>query len=105
MPVLYTIPGCPTAWTRVRYNKAQSRFFDGQKQLKLIIGISIRSCHENTPALKGPLHLETNFFFPWAGAPSKMPTWVNKAPDLDNLNKLIIDVCTDVGVWEDYKLV
>ena len=40
-------------------------------------------------------------------ASAKYPkgTWKTTTPDCDNLCKLFLDCCTDVGFWEDDKLI
>ena len=51
-----------------------------------------------TPAepLKGPVRLEVQFIFP-----GERQTIRTAKPDLDNLLKGVLDICTRLGYWQD----
>lgn len=92
--IKYVIPGHPQTWARAGHNKKNNRFYDTQKHIKQSMAIFIENCHGSRAMYQGPLHLDILFYFPWKGNPDKMPHWFDKTPDLDNCDKLIMDVCS-----------
>ena len=52
-----------------------------------------------TPAepLKGPVRMEVQFIFPG----ERVQTIRTAKPDLDNLLKGVLDICTRLGYWQD----
>lgn len=107
MSIVYIIPGEPIPWTRVQYNRSSHKFFDAQKQMKLVAGISIKSCHGNAEPYVGPLHLDVSFYFNLKGKNIKQRPFYNSfKPDLDNLIKFILDTMNDCeNIYNDDCLV
>ena len=102
MSLVYTINGIPIPLARHRFSR-RGNAYDSQKQLKMVVGISLRNIHEGRPLYNGPLHLKIAFIFPWHHNPKKpKPYWHTARPDLDNLVKLICDVGNTI-IWEDDK--
>jgi Holliday junction resolvase RusA-like endonuclease len=92
--VCYVIPGDPIPLLRVRIGRR--RCWDPQKQLRLITSITIMSQHGERPKYVGPLRIDMTFFFPIPKTLVKrikpgMPHTIK--PDLDNLVKMICDLC------------
>lgn len=60
----------------------------------------------NTPEKKftGPVRLIAKWCFPLSGK-HKDGEWKVTKPDVDNLQKLLLDCCTDLGFWSDDKLI
>lgn len=99
----YILEGDPVAWARA--GRSKNRFYDTQKQLKLVMGIAIRNQHNDRPFYEGPLILEATFYMPIPKRVSKPDTWEGKPtnirPDLSNLIKLLEDTCTNILYHDD----
>lgn len=103
--ILYTLPGIPTPLMRARFSNG--RVYDGQKRIKTNLSLHILNQHGNAPLMTGPLHLDVDFYFP---LPAKM-SLKNKEklygtshiykPDLDNLIKMVDDLCNNVVYGDD----
>jgi len=99
-PVVYVLEGSPIPLARMRISKyahlGGGRYvYDSQKELKLITSITIKSQHGDRPLYSGPLHMDMNFYFPV----KKTRHDINEGdyhfykPDLDNLVKMVLDIC------------
>jgi Holliday junction resolvase RusA-like endonuclease len=99
----FRLNGKPIPLARPRFGK--NRVFDSQKDLKLVMGISLREQMGNHPIFTEPLVLFMDFYFP---APSRLSQTKQQAfmglpyqsrPDLDNLVKAICDY--GLGIFYD----
>jgi Holliday junction resolvase RusA-like endonuclease len=101
---VYILSGDPTPLARVRFGQ-HGRVYDQQKQVKLIMGITIAQQHNDRPFLRGPLSLEITFFMPMPVDKKLRRQRVNKPhiikPDLDNMIKFVIDVCNTITYKDD----
>lgn len=94
------IPGDPVPWARARIGNAK-RFWDSQKQIKLGYVLQI-SNQVGGLSYTQPLHLDIVFFMPIAESLSDKKkhaldgAYHASKPDLDNLIKFVLDVCTGV---------
>lgn len=102
---VYTLAGQPTPWMRA--GKCGKRHYDQQKHTKLVKGIELRDQHGALPTFTGPLRLVAVFYFPM---PEKMSA-IKKdqlrgkphgnKPDVDNLEKFILDLAKDCRIIRD----
>jgi Holliday junction resolvase RusA-like endonuclease len=65
-------------------------------------------CSKHVPEqpIAGPVHLGVHFYFPWRKSEKKSViarcfAWHTSRPDLSNMIKLIEDVLTRLGFWND----
>lgn len=102
----YVILGEPISWKRpggMRYR------YDMQKNEKLLTGIELERQHGDKPLYTGPLDVELSFFVSYPQKISRkavrvMKDWVITTPDLDNLEKYILDCCSGI-LYPDDKFV
>lgn len=93
----YVLQGDPIPLSRVRIGNR--RCWDPQKELKLISSITIQQQHGDNPKFHGPLHMDVTFYFhiPKTHMKHLHPGTPHAfKPDLDNLVKLICDICQNV---------
>lgn len=100
----YVLLGHPTPLARARVGKAT--MWDSQKQIKCIKRIELQSQHNNMPLLEGKLHLLVTFYFPFPNCSKRKKdslrgTYHYFKPDLDNLIKMVCDLCTGVLYKDD----
>lgn len=97
----YIIEGDPKALARHR--TFNDRVWDSQKQLKLVLGMQIVNQHGDLPLFDGPLQLDVVFYMPMPKKASS--TLANRyhffRPDLDNLLKLLFDICNTITYKDD----
>ena len=102
----YIIEGSPIAWKRTGLN--DKRFYDRQMHEKLAIGLFFQQQHGNEEPFEDPLEVEMLFYLPIL-AKYKGKTgyyWHTTLPDLDNLQKFILDTITQTTVvWKDDRQV
>lgn len=98
---VYIIKGDPTPLYRPRFNPGQKRVYDSQKNLKFLMGVTLRSQHDDQPFYAGPLHLDVTFFMNIPQNSKRQSNYHTFKPDLDNLIKLLCDVLTDVLIDDD----
>lgn len=98
----YIIQGDPIALARAR--SAHGRFYDSQKQLKLVTSLDLINQHENKPMFKGPLHMDVVFYLGMSKvAQNKLKEKILYhifKPDISNLIKYIEDVGSTI-LYED----
>lgn len=98
---IYHIPGDPIPLARPRLSK--NGIWDSQKHIKTDIGFYMNFLHKNKPLLKGPLHVNLEFFL-------KMPKkkkdslWHMSRPDLDNMIKFYLDVAIGILYEDDRQI-
>lgn len=102
--ITYIIPGSPTAWKRPGH--ADGRFYNRQKQERLICGMQIKNQHGQRDQFTGPLLLEITFYFAMPKTRSKEHDYLRGRPmfykpDSTNLIKHIEDVCTSILYYDD----
>lgn len=103
--IRYVLPGDPIPLSRVRIGRR--RCWDPQKELKLISSITIRSQHGERPKYQGPLRIDMTFFFP---IPKTLIKRIKPGtphiikPDLDNLVKMICDLCQSILFDNDCRI-
>lgn len=97
----YTIPGNPIPLARPRFG--QNRVWDSQKGIKFSAGLFVSNQHGSSPLFHGPLSLDVTFYLPKPkSAPkSKTLTYHIFRPDLDNLIKMIGDICNGIAYNDD----
>lgn len=96
----YSIKGNPIPWARA--GVYQNRFYDSQKNEKLLFSISLQSQHDEEPLFDKPMALIANFYMP---IPQNKKNHKNKfhssKPDLDNLLKFLLDAIKNVIIKDD----
>jgi len=103
--ICYTLPGDPIPLSRIRIGRR--RCWDSQKELKLIASITVKSQHGERPKYVGPLRLDMTFFFPIPKTlirQIKPGTPHTVKPDLDNLVKMICDLCESILFASDCRI-
>lgn len=99
----------PVGWTRAKPNFDKRKIYDGQKDMKLVIGLELKRQCRHLP-LEGPIILKAIFYMPIPPSFSqqKRETMVGqphlKAPDASNLLKFYEDVMVDAGIIVDDRL-
>jgi len=99
--ITYEIPGNPVPLARPRF--ANNHVWDSQKPTKFSAGLFVARCHDNAPLFTGPISLTVVFYLP---KPKKLDishfdTFHYSVPDLDNLLKLVGDVCNGIAYKDD----
>jgi Holliday junction resolvase RusA-like endonuclease len=97
----YTIPGNPIPLARPRFG--QNRVWDSQKSVKFNAGLFVVNTHNNAPLFSGPLALDVIFYLPKpkTAAKSKIGAYHISRPDLDNLIKMVCDICNGITYNDD----
>lgn len=93
------VPVTPTPWQRARLSAAK-KFFDGQVKNKVAFGIYLSKQHNNEPLFDSAISVELNFYF----QPPKNrhePFFHTTKPDLDNLQKFVLDAIKDILIADD----
>jgi Holliday junction resolvase RusA-like endonuclease len=99
------VEGNPIALARVRYSRGN--FYDSQKNLKLVWGISLSNQHNDEPLFVGPIWMDIIFYLPIAKkCPGKLRqdlinNWHLCKPDISNLCKFLEDVCIGICYEDD----
>lgn len=102
----YIIDLFPIPWKRAGQN--ERHFYDRQTHEKTAVGIHLVSQHGSDPVFCGPLHMDLTFYMPLPKSlcKRKKTVWHHTTPDLDNLEKFLLDTITKTGViWRDDRLV
>lgn len=104
---IYIIPGPPAPWSRAAPNYAQRKMYDTQKNLKLLIGISLSSQHGDKQLFEGPLHIDWRFYL-------EIPPSYRKRnvsgqphpfkPDISNLIKFYEDAAKRIIFRDDCQI-
>ena len=101
----YSVDGKPIPLMRAR--ASGSRFYDSQKNLKLIWGIEIRNQKEHD-IFDCPLLIDMTFYFPFPQKKTKQVIRENDyfahIPDIDNCIKFVLDAGTGL-LWTDDRLI
>ena|ERR1700690_4674033 len=96
----YVILGDPVALARARF--ARGRFYDSQKEFKLIAGCNLRNQHDTDQLFEGPLYIFVRFFMPRSKSKKKaLIQWHHTKPDIDNLLKYLLDTCNTILFKDD----
>lgn len=102
---LYVIPGDPVALARAR--AFRGRFYDAQKNIKLVWGINLKNQHMDEPFFEGPLFMDVIFYMPIPKNCSVKKINEIKSqyhfirPDTSNLLKFVEDVATEICYKDD----
>ena len=102
---VYVIPGNPIPLARARVHNR--KFYDPQKSQKLMTHIAIDGQHDGAELLTGPLHVNITFFMPIPKSISHKQSLKLRGtahqikPDLDNLCKFVLDVCSNRLLYHD----
>ena len=105
-PLLYVLTGDPKPLARCRISGNKTggrRCYDSQKELKLILSITLKSQHNDRPQYQGPLHMDISFYFhiPKTHKNTRNNDYMYYKPDLDNCLKLYSDLCVYAGLFHD----
>ncbi len=104
----YQLLGVPKPLNRPRFSKG--KVYNSQKSEMLIDYLSIKRQHNKRSMFQEPIHLDITFIFeiPKSYSNKKQALILNKPhqvrPDLDNLLKYVMDVCTG-ALYTDDKLI
>lgn len=102
----YLINIAPISWKRAGLR--DRTFFDQQTQEKLMFGIYLNSQHGDSPKFISPVHMDVTFHMPIPKtvAKRKNTIWHSSMPDIDNLQKFLLDAINDTGIiWKDDSIV
>lgn len=99
------IRGKAFAQSRPRANFRKRRVYAGESQgleaYKQIISYEAHKRMVGTPLFREALGIEINFFFRIPKKPRKPNTWYTSRPDLDNLEKAVMDSLTHIVYIDD----
>ena len=101
----YQILGQPIPLKRPRFSG--SKVYNSQKSEMLLHYLSIKNQHGKQSLFSDPIHLDVTFIFqvPLSYTKKKQETLLNKPhqgrPDLDNLLKYVMDICTGALYTDD----
>ena len=101
----YVIKGDPIALARAR--QTRGRFYDAQKNLKLVWGINLRNLHDDYGYFDGPIFMDVIFYMPIPKTASQkkkcqlQDQWHIFKPDSSNLLKFVEDVATTISYKDD----
>lgn len=109
--VSFVVSGVPVAKGRPRLGRGN--VFTPQRTVdyETVVGLVARSVMGSAPLLEAPIEARLEFFFPYRKRKygGKKPVFHVSRPDLDNLEKAILDACNgivykdDAGVAVVYK--
>lgn len=105
----YVIHGDPVALARARISKG--RFYDSQKHLKLIWGLSVAKQHCDEPFFNAPVFMDVIFYMPIAKNLSLKKKqnlydqWFISRPDNTNLAKFVEDAIETITYKDDCIIV
>lgn len=103
----YVLQGDPVPLARPRFSKITKRVFDPQKSHKLYATIQLDRQHDNDDMFVGPIHIDITFYMSApAGISQKRKLLLEGKyhtfrPDLDNLEKMLLDLLSGVAYKED----
>lgn len=109
MKLALIIPGVPQPAQRPRFTKF-GIVYDAQKKLKDFMREDLILWTEGRKPLLDPIEIELEFYMPIPASYSKKKqrefrnSYHTKKPDLDNLTKLILDVCNKIVFWDDSQI-
>lgn len=101
----YCVKMNPIPWKRAGMNG--SRLFDAQKQDKVMMGLYLNQQHNDEPLFNKATHLEVIFYFNYPKTLKKRSgsSWVSTVPDLDNLEKFLLDSIKNILITDDRIIV
>lgn len=94
----YVINVTPIAWQRAQING--KRFFDGQIQQKVAIGLALAQQHGDEEVFSKPVELIITFYMHQSKS-NKEKYYHATRPDLDNLEKFLLDAIKNVLISDD----
>ncbi len=112
---MYIIPGDPCPWARAAPAR-HGGMYDTQKKIKFSWGILLRNQHaliartRSTPLYQGALAMQITWYMPmpqsWSTAKKKrmLGKPISVKPDLDNLEKLLLDTCKGILYKDDAQV-
>lgn len=100
--------GDPTPWTRARLSKT-GYFYDSQKAFKNVMRNTIEDQHDNRPLFVGPVEMIVVFFMRLPDGKTLRERRAAQLyhctkPDLDNLEKILKDVCSGIIYRDDCQV-
>jgi len=101
----FRVLGIPKGQPRAR--KGRGGFYNPSvaDSWKECIAIAAKPHLPDNP-LEGPIQLWITYLLPCPQRPQRLKTRKHiKTPDLDNLNKAVLDCLTAIGMWQDDKQV
>lgn len=77
------------------------RFFDAQTRDKLAYGLFLEQQHNDEPLFSTALHVDIVFYMPIPVSVRQRSQYHSKTPDLDNLEKFLLDCMTGRIITDD----
>jgi Holliday junction resolvase RusA-like endonuclease len=106
---IYVIHGDPIPLARARLSRG--KFYDSQKHLKLLWGLTTSKQHGNDSLFEGPIELDVIFYMPIAKNLSLkkkallFDQWYISRPDASNLTKFVEDAIESIVYKDDCIIV
>jgi len=101
----FTIPGAPRGKGRPKFarhgNFVRTYTDSATAAYENLVALAATAAHEGRPRLDGPLAVTILFVLPRPKSASKRVVMPAVRPDLDNLQKAVLDGCNQAGVWAD----
>lgn len=108
-PIVYVLEGDPIPLARCRISRRTYRMYDSQQELKLISRITLQNqlYKYRKEMYKGPLKVEAFFYFhiPKSHMATKPLDYKPTVPDIDNLTKMVLDLCNNLLFVDDAQVV
>ena len=101
----FIITGQPVPLARARCSRWRGVVYDSQKQHKLIIGLQLMEQANNMEPFLRATELDITFFMKPPQKRKESGGWCITRPDLDNLEKMYLDVLTDCRVLQDDAII
>lgn len=102
--ISFTVTGLPVAKARPRLGKGGNTYTPQRTvNYETVVGLVARSVMGNNPFLEPPIRAHLTFYFPYRKKKyaGKKPAYYVSRPDLDNLEKAILDACNGIIYKDD----
>lgn len=98
----YLLTGAPVPWARTGY--ARGTFYDTQKAIKAVLRSQIREQHQGRRLYEGPIEMNIIFMFEIPQSAKEERTYHHIRPDLDNMAKILMDICSGILYRDDCQI-
>jgi Holliday junction resolvase RusA-like endonuclease len=91
--------------SQARARLAGKRFYNAQSQEKMAFGFILKNQHGNEPLFNKAISVDITFYMPqlknWSAEKRKETIMHSSRPDLDNLEKFLLDAMVNVLITDD----
>lgn len=105
--MIFTVPGIPQPWRRVRSKRAQ--YFTDSKTVDYKNKIALYARQAGVELLEGPVRIIMICYWPSRKPDRKNNPrdieWMDKRPDIDNIIKVYLDALQGIAFADDGQIV